>query len=95
MIISSLGCRCRLGLMTGCLLAIAAAEASATITNGDFSSGRTGWSTSGVVSGAASYTYPDPNGGRIDPQAGTRVTELVPDGGNSLANVLHGYNFRN
>ena len=63
------------------------AQAQATITNGDFSSGLTGWSTTGVVTTATSYTYGGTGGGTIYPTAGTRVAELVNVGGVSRANM--------
>ncbi|MCB1094821.1 MAG: hypothetical protein KDN22_04500 [Verrucomicrobiae bacterium] len=63
------------------LLALGGTQASATITNGDFSSGLTGWSTTGVVTTATSYTYGGAGGGTILPTAGTQVAELVNAGG--------------
>lgn len=72
------------------LLWLGAGWASATITNGDFSSGLTGWSTRGATSTATSYTYGDPQGGTISPTAGTQVAEIVTTGvnRNSLANFM-------
>ena len=58
-----------------------------TISNGDFSSGLTGWTTSGQVGTATSYSYPNPGGGTITPTSGTRVSELVTVGGSNLATL--------
>ncbi|MGY8689233.1 MAG: hypothetical protein ACKVHP_16045 [Verrucomicrobiales bacterium] len=66
-------------------------EACATITNADFSSGLSGWSTTGSVTTATSYTYSNPQGGTISPTAGTRVAEMRTSGGvsrNALASFL-------
>ena len=64
-----------------------AGQVRATITNGDFSAGLTGWTTAGVVSTAASYTYGNPGGGTILPTAGTQVAELRTVGGVSRASM--------
>ena len=73
------------------LLTVGGTQAKATITNGDFSSGLTVWSTTGVVSTATSYTYTGAGAGTIFPTAGTRVAELINVGGvsrNSMESFL-------
>ena len=78
----------------GLVLALAAlclGHSHATITNADFSSGLSGWSSTGVVSTATSYTYGNPAGGTISPTAGTRVVEMrtrTSVNRNSLASFL-------
>ena len=60
------------------------------ITNGDFSSGLTGYTTVGMTSTAPSYTYTTPStgfgggaylGGTISPTSGSQVTQLRSTGG--------------
>lgn len=68
-------------------LLLARGAAWATVTNGDFSGGLSGWSTIGSVAVATSFTYPAPQGGTILPQAGTQVTELETTAGSRRRNV--------
>ena len=63
------------------MLTMGAAPSWATIANGDFSAGLAGWSTTGVVSTAPSYTYGGTGAGTIFPTVGTQVSELVNVGG--------------